>query len=146
VTLAPIEPASAAFEAFEQALQSAGLSTSDLLTEGGRYYGLRGPDDHNVAYGGLTPLFDEALLRSVVVPTASRGRSFDADAVARLTDLASTYHVRRLWLLTTDAEAFFARHGFVTVDRAQAPAPVAASHQFSDLCPQSAVLMCRTLA
>lgn len=146
MTLAPLEPASAAFEAFEQALTSASLPTADLRAEGGRYYALRCPDGHDVAYAGLTPLGDEALLRSVVVPAATRGRGFGADVVARLGGLASTYHVRRLWRLTTDAEAFFTHLGFVAVDRGHAPAPVTATREFSDLCPQSAVLMCRTLA
>jgi arsenate reductase (thioredoxin) len=48
-------------------------------------------------------------------------------------------------LLTETAEIFFARKGYHTVDRKDAPAEIQASSEFSHLCPSSAVLMKKTL-
>ena len=52
---------------------------------------------------------------------------------------------QRLWLLTNDAEKYFRRLGYKTVDRAQAPKAITRTKQFAALCPASAKLMRREL-
>jgi N-acetylglutamate synthase-like GNAT family acetyltransferase len=140
-----IEPGSAAFAAFQSLLDEARLPTRDLHEEGARYYAL-GEGADLVAFAGLAAVGDDALVRSVVVPQTGRGSGRGAAVVDHLARLASTYSVRRLWLLTTNADGFFARHGFAAVDRESAPPFIASTQQFTGLCPSSAVLMCRTLA
>ncbi|MDP3869367.1 tyrosine protein phosphatase [Phenylobacterium sp.] len=144
--LRPIEPSSPAFEAFEDALIAAGLPTADLVGEGARYYAMGETPQEAQAFVGLAPLGDEALLRSVVVPIAGRGAGRGGVVVDLVADLAATYGVRRLWLLTTDGEGYFKRHDFRVVPRGDAPAKIVALQQFSVTCPATAVLMCRTLA
>lgn len=46
-----------------------------------------------------------------------------------------------LWLFTIDACEYFARRGFETVGRDQAPAGLRATAQFSSLCPSTATIM-----
>ena len=46
-------------------------------------------------------------------------------------------------LLTTTAEGWFPRLGFVRVDRARVPAAVQLSVEFTAACPASAVVMWR---
>jgi amino-acid N-acetyltransferase len=58
---------------------------------------------------------------------------------------AKEHGVRRLYLLTTDAQRFFARLGFVVVDREALPPEVRETAQFRELCPQSAIAMVREL-
>ena len=54
--------------------------------------------------------------------------------------------VERLYLLTTDAERYFARLGFQRTERSGAPAPIQATSQFRLLCPKSAVCMARDIS
>ena len=49
------------------------------------------------------------------------------------------------YLLTTTAEAFFARLAFTTIARDAVPAGVRGSAEFTSLCPASATAMHRTL-
>lgn len=143
--LARIEPGGEAFAAFTLRLTEAGLPQDDLLAEGGRYYALRESDGEPVAFGGLVAKGPDALVRSVVVPAGRRGRGLGAEVVEQLAGAAQELGVRTLWLLTTDAEAFFAARGFATVARDEAPAAVAGTQQFQGLCPASASLMRRRL-
>jgi hypothetical protein len=47
--------------------------------------------------------------------------------------------------LTIDAEKFFARLGYRTMARSDAPAAIQSTDEFSSLCPGSAVLMQKRL-
>jgi N-acetylglutamate synthase-like GNAT family acetyltransferase len=50
-----------------------------------------------------------------------------------------------LYLLTTSAAPYFARHGYQVLVREQAPQAIRHSKQFADLCPSSATLMHKDL-
>lgn len=128
-----------AFSDFVSALEAAGLPAGDLHAAPFRYFCRDG-----VAWGGVG-LGDDALLRSVVVLPRARGGGHGAAIVEALAGHARDSGTRRLWLLTTDADAFFARLGWRRVERSAAPAPIATSRQFSELCPSSAALMMRGL-
>jgi amino-acid N-acetyltransferase len=66
--------------------------------------------------------------------------------LTELLDIARANGIRDLWLLTTSAEAFFAKHGFEKADRSAAPPAIAETSQFRDLCPATAALMHLPLA
>jgi len=51
----------------------------------------------------------------------------------------------RLFLLTTTAAPFFARSGFKSVDRSEAPEAMTKSPQFASLCPSTAICMALSL-
>jgi amino-acid N-acetyltransferase len=86
-----------------------------------------------------------ALLRSLVVAPAQRGAGVGGRLVNRLEGRARHLGVRRFYLLTTTAEAFFARRGFRRIARAAVPAAIAATREFRSLCPVSAVCMARAV-
>ena len=96
-------------------------------------------------FGAIEGDGPDRLLRSVVVPASRRGEGIGAALVAALVEKARTSGTMRLWLLTTDASGFFARLGWTTIDRANAPDAIRASDQFTTLCPASATLMMREL-
>lgn len=50
-----------------------------------------------------------------------------------------------LYLLTTTAAGFFERLGYRQTDRAAAPREIAATRQFSGLCPASSAFMVKSL-
>jgi amino-acid N-acetyltransferase len=99
-----------------------------------------------VACGALEPLGSCALLRSVVVTPALRGRGYGRRLTARLLALAADVGVRDVYLLTLDATGYFRGLGFVAVARDSAPEAVRRTSQFTSLCPDSAVLMRRRCA
>jgi amino-acid N-acetyltransferase len=86
-----------------------------------------------------------ALLRSLVVAPAARGAGLGDRLVRELTEAARRRGVRRFYLLTTTAEAFFARRGFGKVARDSVPAAIAATPEFQSLCPASAVCLTKEL-
>lgn len=86
-----------------------------------------------------------ALLRSLVVAPAQRCAGLGGRLVSRLTAEARRIGVTRFYLLTTTAEAFFAKRGFRQITRSRVPARIAATTEFKSLCPVSAVCMTRPL-
>ncbi|MDX1435012.1 MAG: GNAT family N-acetyltransferase, partial [Gammaproteobacteria bacterium] len=80
-----------------------------------------------------------------VVAPERRGSGLAGLVCARLAAEARARGIVRLYLLTLDADGYFARHGFRALDRGQAPPEIRACREFRELCPDSATLMCRQL-
>jgi amino-acid N-acetyltransferase len=87
----------------------------------------------------------DALLRSLVVAPGRRGGGLGGRLVEQLTGAAAAQGVKRFFLLTTTAEAFFTKRGFQKADRGSVPASIAKTKEFNSLCPVSAVCMTRNL-
>ena len=68
---------------------------------------------------GVEPSLDAALIRSVYVLDAMRGRGIGAGLVAAARKAAHTRGARSLYLFSTAAGDFFKRFGFVEVPVAQ---------------------------
>jgi amino-acid N-acetyltransferase len=81
------------------------------------------------------------LLRSLVVDESRRGHALGGLLTSAILQLARGRGVGAVYLLTETATAFFARFGFVTVDRAEIPATVRRSVEFTVACPATAVAM-----
>ncbi len=95
---------------------------------------------------GLEPCGDRAgLLRSLAVAAEILGQGVGTILCDRMLADARRTGIERLYLLTTTAERFFARLGFVPVERTRAPASVQATLEFKSLCPASAICMERLL-
>lgn len=94
---------------------------------------------------GLQVCGDVGLVRSLAVDPAHRARGVAGALCDRVVARARERSLRELWLLTTTAEGYFARLGFVSVTRDTAPAEVRATAQFVSLCPASARVMRRSL-
>lgn len=88
---------------------------------------------------------DAGLLRSVIVSHAGRGAGLGRQIVADAERQALEAGILELWLLTIDADAFFAKLGYETMARYQAPAAVGKSAEFASLCPGTAVPMRKRL-
>lgn len=94
---------------------------------------------------GIDSFGASALLRSVAVQPAWRGRGIAHALCAEVLRRASAMQVRRVYLLTTDAQHFFRTLGFTTIERTALPTEIRATPQFRELCPQTAVAMARGL-
>jgi amino-acid N-acetyltransferase len=90
---------------------------------------------------GLERYGSDALLRSAVVRPGHQGTGVGAALVRALLDRARRGGLREIYLLTTTAERWFPRFGFVQIEREQVPDAVRASVEFREACPASAAVM-----
>ena len=86
---------------------------------------------------------DSALLRSLVVDRAAQGKGLGGRLTQAAIDEARRRGVHEIYLLTTTAEHFFPRFGFVAVDRQSLPPSIQGSIEFQSACPASAIAMRR---
>ena len=102
-------------------------------------------DGDLVGAGGLEIYGRTALLRSVAVARAHRGKGIATGLCARLEAEAARRGVDRLYLLTDTAEAYFEERAYAVLPRSDAPAEIASCEEFTTLCPETAVLMSKSL-
>jgi amino-acid N-acetyltransferase len=86
---------------------------------------------------------DGALLRSLVVDRTAQGHGVGGRLVQAAIDEARRRGAHAIYLLTTTADHFFPRFGFVAVDRSSMPASIRGSIEFQSACPASAIAMRR---
>ena len=98
-------------------------------------------DGRIVGSAGLELYEGAALLRSVAVDAALRGRGVGGQLVESALALAQARQVRELYLLTETAADYFTRYGFVPVERAVVDPQVVGSVEFTTACPVSAQAM-----
>lgn len=85
---------------------------------------------------------DGALLRSVAVEEAHRGTGLGQHLTDAALALAREHNADAVYLLTETASDFFGRfYGFQSVERADVPAGVRTSVEFTTACPDSALAM-----
>ncbi len=90
------------------------------------------------AVAGLERFGDAALLRSVAVDPHARTRGLGLAVVADRIVAARHAGLPAVHLLTTTAADYFARLGFVRIDRGALPAALSGSPELTGACPASA--------
>ena len=98
-----------------------------------------------VAGIGLEVYGRAALLRSAVVAPLARGKGTGGVLVHRVLDHARERGVSEVFLLTTTAERYFPKFGFVPIRRDDVPEPIRMSVEFREACPASAIAMRKAL-
>ena len=94
---------------------------------------------------GLEKYDSIALLRSAVVAPPHRGSGVGRQLVEHLLERAEEAGIDELYLLTTTAENYFPRFGFVPTTRAAVPHELKSSAEFRGACPDTAIVMKRQL-
>jgi amino-acid N-acetyltransferase len=84
---------------------------------------------------------EAALLRSLAVADASRGRGIARALVNDILERLRGRGVRQVGLLTTTADRFFIRFGFVAVGREELPRALDDSQELKGACPANATVM-----
>jgi len=127
-----------------QLLAAAGLPTADLRLD---HLALIAEKEDVVAgLIGLEQFRNTGLLRSLVIAEEYRHAGLGRVLVGALEQLALEKNIAELWLLTIDADKWFASLGYLTQSRESAPAAMQSTEEFSSLCPGDAVLMKKILA
>jgi amino-acid N-acetyltransferase len=103
-------------------------------------------DGEIIGVAGIELYAGGALLRSVAVAPAWRSTGVARTLVERSLAQARTDGARDAFLLTTTADRYFPRLGFIEIARDAVPASVQHSVEFREACPASAVVMRRALA
>lgn len=130
----------------EAFLKQAGLPVSDLSPSATlKLLGVRDSGQLTGAVG-IESFGAVGLLRSLAVSPEHRKKGVGAELVSDAESWACEHGIETLYLLTPTAAGFFARLGYETTSRSEAPAAIAATAQFKDLCPASSVFMCKALA
>jgi amino-acid N-acetyltransferase len=94
-----------------------------------------------VGIGGVEIYGVVGLLRSVVIEEQFRRRGLGKALVYRIIESAKRRGVRELYLLTTTAEDFFGRMGFIKTKRGAAPTVIQNTTEFRELCEATSILM-----
>lgn len=126
------------------------LQASRLLTEDINAARLDGfliarLDTEIVGGVGLERYGDVGLLRSLVVADSARDRGLGGRLTTAAEEYAAALGIRKLYLLTTTAGAYFEARAYQITARADAPAAIASTSQFSGQCPSSSMFMSKTL-
>ena len=102
-------------------------------------------EEHDAIVGAvaLEMYPDSALLRSLVVDRTAQGKGLGGRLTQAAIEEAQRRGVHAIYLLTTTAEQFFPRYGFVAVDRQSMPSSIQGSIEFQSACPASAIAMRR---
>jgi amino-acid N-acetyltransferase len=124
----------------EHLLRSLGLPTAGIAEWVDRFW----IADHGgkaVGVVGVEQYGHEALLRSVAVDPSWRSAGLGRALVEAALRTARAAGAREMYLLTTTAERYFPRFGFVQIARDDVPGAVRQSVEFREACPASAVVM-----
>jgi len=131
-------------EAIHALLVAAGLPT-DGVAESIEHFRVFDIGDGVVASAGVELHGECALLRSLVVAPELRGRGLAGRLVEGVIEHARALGSSAVYLLTTDADGYFAGCGFERIARQDAPGEIRDCQEFRELCPDSAILMQRDI-
>ena len=100
------------------------------IAEAMEYFWVARAGERIVGTVGLEVYDDMALLRSLAVTPACQHTGLGRALTETVLSYLTTRQFRAVYLLTTTAEVFFARHGFCIVARDAVPAGVQQSVEF----------------
>ena len=102
-------------------------------------------NDKLIGAAGLEIYGDYGLLRSLAVRPGFRDQGIAAKLVKNIEAHASAKGLRAIYLLTETATDYFLKKNYEKITRAGVPDAIQVSSEFSYACPQSAIVMKKTL-
>jgi amino-acid N-acetyltransferase len=142
ITITPANPADR--QAVGELLQSQKLPTQDLPARLENFMLVK-ENGKIIGSVGLEIYKNYGLLRSLAVDASQQGNGLGKTLYKTALELAQQKKVQELYLITTTAAPFFKKLGFTQIKRTDAPAPIAATAQFTTICASSGVVMHRKI-
>ena len=131
-------------DAIKKLLEDNNLPTTDIHQDNIQFFiGLM--DDKIMSVIGLEKYNNVGLLRSLAVTDLFKNLQVGSRLIRQIFELCASEHIDKLYLLTTTAEKYFVKFGFLKIDRIEAPDILKQTREFKDICPLSAVLMYKNL-
>jgi amino-acid N-acetyltransferase len=127
--------------AVKQLLSESGLPVADITAQQLQHFFGCGSGQELEGLVGLELYGEVALLRSLAVAAAHRSAGLGSRLVAHAERHAQDHEVKSLYLLTTTAESFFLRRGYIKIPREEAPAAIMSTKEFAGICPLSSAFM-----
>lgn len=125
-------------------LKQDNLPDADINTDSINFFKLIS-DKSEIGISGIELFGNLGLLRSVVINKKYRGQDFGKMLIASTEEKAKQLNLKYLYLLTTTADGFFNKMGYQKLGKTHAPEAIKNSNEFSNLCPDSAVLMVKKM-
>lgn len=126
-------------------LEQAGLPAADITRGGLQDFIVALDEGEIIGAVELERHGEHGLLRSLVMAPDWRGHGLGMALVDAVEAKARLQGVRSLSLLTGTAAPYFSVLGYAAIIRADAPAAVQASTEFTTLCPASSTCMHKTI-
>jgi amino-acid N-acetyltransferase len=98
-----------------------------------------------VGLAGFELYGESCLLRSVAVDKRFRGRGHGQTLVKAALENARIKGVKTAYLLTENADQYFKKLGFEVVNREVIDEDVKRSPEFTELCDETAIAMCKLI-
>jgi amino-acid N-acetyltransferase len=117
-----------------------GLPTADIA-QGRPFFLLALIGGKIAGCAGLEGSGSTGLLRSLAVEPGFRSGGVGSALYAGILERARGESMDELYLLTTEAEAYFSGKGFKRIERSQVPDAIASTREFRSLCPSTAICM-----
>jgi len=125
------------------------LKTNNLLVRdlgvGQRVFIVARSDDKTVGCVAIEIYGTDGLLRSLAVNADFRGKGIGQKLAMEAETWSCDNGLKNLYLLTTTAAGFFPKMSWRNIDRNSVPESIAASSEFSSVCPSTAVCMTKEL-
>jgi amino-acid N-acetyltransferase len=86
-----------------------------------------------------------ALLRSLAVDSNHKKLGIGKLLVEFAIQYLIKNGINEIYLLTTTAEGYFLKFGFKSVNRSKIPSAIQKTKQFESICPQTAIVMSRSI-
>ena len=131
--------------AVKHLLSESSLPIADITAQHLRHFFGCGSGPELEGLVGLELYGEVALLRSLAVAAAHRGAGLGSRLVAHAERHAQDHGIKSLYLLTTTAESFFLRRGYVKILREEAPPAIMDTKEFAGICPLSSAFMVKQL-
>lgn len=126
-------------------LLSEGLPVQTIGTAPISFFAINAENGAPLGWGGIEVYGDAGVLRSVVIKNALRGMGSGKKLVKALISEARELGLKKLWLLTINAETFFSQLGFQHAIRSEAPKAIQLCEEFTWSYNDTAHCMCMKL-
>ena len=125
-------------------LSGSNLPYSDILP--GKQNFIVAEIDHKIiGCAGFETYGKVGLFRSLAVDLKYRNLETGKLLTGKVIELALDKGIQKLYLLTTTAEGFFLKQGWVVTDRNDVPKDITRSTEFASICPSTAICMMYTI-
>ena len=131
-------------DVIKKLLDDNNLPTTDIHQDNIQFF-IGFIDDKIMSVIGLEKYNNVGLLRSLAVNDLFKNQQVGTRLIRHIFDLCASEHIDKIYLLTTTAEKYFVKFGFTKIERIEAHDILKQTREFKDICPVSAVLMCKKL-
>ena len=121
-------------------LEQNDLPTDDIYNNSIRFFVAK-ENDRILGLVGLEVYKPFGLLRSLAVMDEFKNKQIGKKLVEYLITESKSEEIKELYLLTTTADKYFPKFGFIRIEREQVPDSIRQTEEFKNICPDSAVVM-----